>query len=274
MEFPDLRIVRREDVLLHEETDAGRQIRLIERMTADGVLRNPPVVGSLNDSSRYLLLDGANRVAALDYMNVPHLLVQVEDFDNPSLVLSHWNHVVRDEEAKTILEMIQAIPGVSVSSGPAGDWSCEQDRRYLCSIVFKEDRHIQVFGGNNVVERVRLLRWISSLYYHGVGRIDRVTHTELEVIQKHHKDFGALLAYRDFCKDEIREAAETGHRLPSGLTRFLMPRRVLCFNADLEMLKSGESLEEKQHGLEADIQRKVQEKKVRHYEEPTYIFDD
>ena len=88
-------------------------------------------------------------MAALDYMNVPHLLVQVEDFDNPNLVLSHWNHVVRDEEAKTILEMIRAIPGVSVSSGPAGDWSCEQDRRYLCSIVFKEDRHVQVFGGND-----------------------------------------------------------------------------------------------------------------------------
>lgn len=274
MKFPILRIVQREDVLLHEEMDEARRNRLIDRLTLDGVLKNPPIVARLNEPHRYLLLDGANRVSALDCLNAPHLLVQVENYDDPNLVLSHWNHVLRDLEAKTILGMIQSIPGIFLVQTRAPESSGKEDRHQLLSVVLDEGRTFQVFGGRDVIERVRFLQKISELYYHGEAWIDRVSHDELVVLKNHHPNFGALISYRDFAKDEIRTAAEKGCRLPSGLTRFLMPRRVLGFNFSVELLRSDLPLEDKQHRLEESIQKKVNEKQIRYYGEPTYIFDD
>ena len=63
--FPDLRIVPVSDLLLHEDVDLERVARLLDRLSADGILRNPPIVASLDGSDRYLLLDGANRVSAI-----------------------------------------------------------------------------------------------------------------------------------------------------------------------------------------------------------------
>jgi hypothetical protein len=274
MEFPELRIVRREAVLPHEKVDTARQIRLIDRLSRDGVLKNPPIVARLGSTRRHLLLDGANRVSALYYLNAPHLLVQVEEYDDPNLVLSHWNHVVRDLEAKTLVDMIQNIHGVYTLESQNREDPMEDDRMHLCTVVLGEQRVFHVFGGRDVFDRIHFLRKITELYYHGEARIDRVNHEELDVIRKHHSNFGALICYRDFTKDEVREAAEHGCRLPSGLTRFLLPRRVLGFNFSVEILRSNLSLEEKQHRLEEAIQKKVNEKLIRYYGEPTFVFDD
>ncbi len=45
--FPDLRIVAVSDLLLHERVDLERVTRLIDRLSADGILKNPPIVASL-----------------------------------------------------------------------------------------------------------------------------------------------------------------------------------------------------------------------------------
>jgi hypothetical protein len=140
--------------------------------------------------------------------------------------------------------------------------------------VFGEQGAFHVFGGRDIFERIHLLRKITALYYHGEARIDRVNHEELDVLRNHHSNFGALIRFRDFTKDEVREAAENGCRMPSGLTRFLLPRRVLGFNFSVELLRSELPLEEKQRRLEQAIQKKVTEKQIRFYGEPTFVFDD
>src|SRR3990170_5001472 len=98
--YPDLRIVPVADLLLHERVDLERVTRLIDRLSADGILKNPPIVASLPGSDRFLLLDGANRVSAMQNLDIPHLIVQVEPFENEKLEVRHWNHVVRDIEAR------------------------------------------------------------------------------------------------------------------------------------------------------------------------------
>ena len=107
--FPDLRIVPVADLLLHERVDLERVTRLIDRLSADGILKNPPIVGSLPGSERFLLLDGANRVSAIQNLDIPHLIVQVEPFENENLEIRHWNHVVRDIEARELLRKAREI---------------------------------------------------------------------------------------------------------------------------------------------------------------------
>ena len=51
----------------------------------------PPIVAELPEGDRFLLLDGANRVSAIENLDIPHILVQVERYSNPSLQFRHWN---------------------------------------------------------------------------------------------------------------------------------------------------------------------------------------
>ena len=270
--FPDLRIVPVADLLLHEKVDLERVTRLIDRLSADGILKNPPIVASLSGSQRFLLLDGANRVSAIQNLDIPHLIVQVESYDNPKLEVRHWNHVVRDIEAKELRRMAREIPGVSVRDGRPED-SVEEEG-FLASVATSEEEAIHLFDRGNLTARVEHLHLLVDVYYRGDARMDRVNHADVAALREHHPHFGALVSFPDFPKSEVRAVAEGGRLLPSGVTRILVPRRVLGFNLRLPLLKSNLPLEEKRRWLAEEMRHKVAEHKVRYYQEPTFIFDD
>jgi hypothetical protein len=271
--FPDLRIVPAEHLLLHEDVDLDRVARLIDRLSADGILKNPPIVASLPGSERYLLLDGANRVSAIQHLDIPHLLVQVEPFDKPELEVRHWNHVVRDIEARALIEKASTLSGVTVDRGRPEDPVMEE-AGFLATILTDGNEAIHLRGSDSLEERVGHLRSIVEVYYRGEARMDRINHSDVEALRAHHPHFGALVCFPDFSKEQIRAVAEGGRRLPSGLTRILVPRRVLGFNLQLPLLKSQLPIEEKKRWLAEEIQHKVAEHQVRYYQEPTFVFDD
>lgn len=270
--FPDLRIVPVADLLLHESVDLERVTRLIDRLSADGILKNPPIVASLPGSERFLLLDGANRVSAIQNLDIPHLIVQVEAFENPKLEVRHWNHVVRDIEARELLRKAREIPGVSVKEGHPED--SVEEKGFLASVITGDEAAIHLFDRGNLAARVEHLHALVDVYYHGEARMDRVNHADLAALRLHHPHFGALVSFPDFAKSEVRIVAEGGHLLPSGVTRILVPRRVLGFNLRLPLLKSNLPLEEKRRWLAEEMRHKVAEHKVRYYQEPTFVFDD
>ena len=68
-ELPELHIVGLDDVVLHEDPDMERVARLVDRFSADGILKNPPVVGR-RKGHRRIVLDGANRITALRKLGV------------------------------------------------------------------------------------------------------------------------------------------------------------------------------------------------------------
>jgi hypothetical protein len=271
--FPDLRIVPVADLLLHERVDLERVTRLIDRLSADGILKNPPVVASLKGSDRFLLLDGANRVSAVSNLDIPHLIVQVEPFENESLEIRHWNHVVRDIEARELLERAASLPGIISTRGAPDDGASALDG-FLASIITGEQEALHLFSAGSIDERVSNLHAMVDVYYRGDARMDRVNHADVGVLKQQHPHFGALVSYLDFPKRDVRAVAERGILLPSGLTRILVPRRVLGFNLRLPLLKSSLPLEEKRRWLLDEIHHKVAEHKVRYYHEPTFVFDD
>jgi hypothetical protein len=269
--YPDLRIVTVADLLLHERVDLERVTRLIDRLSADGILKNPPIVASLPGSDRFLLLDGANRVSAMQNLDIPHLIVQVEPFENEKLEVRHWNHVVRDIEARELLRKAREIPGLSVKEMRPED-SVEEG--FLASVTTAEDRSLHLFDRGSLASRVEHLHALVDVYYRGEARMDRVNHADVAALRQHHPHFGALVSFPDFAKSEVRAVAEGGHLLPSGVTRILVPRRVLGFNLRLPLLKSSLPLEEKSRWLAEEMRHKVSEHKVRYYQEPTFVFDD
>ena len=72
----------------------------------------------------------------------------------------------------------------------------------------------------------------------------------------------------------MRRIAESGERLPSGVTRFLPPRRVLGFDLPLSFLATDLPLSEKRRRFEAIVAERFESGRVRFYAEPTIVFDD
>ena len=70
-----LRFVALEKLLLHEEDDPYRVQRIVDSITRDGFLRNPPIVAEYQ--SKYIVLDGATRITALRAMGFRDAMVQV-----------------------------------------------------------------------------------------------------------------------------------------------------------------------------------------------------
>jgi hypothetical protein len=63
-------------------------------------------------------------------------------------------------------------------------------------------------------------------------------------------------------------------RVSYTVTRMLLPKRALRFNLQLEMLRAGLSVEEKESWLQQTILEKVADKSIRFYQEPTFFFDE
>ena len=270
--MPLLRVWPAERLLLHEEADAARVRRLADALRRDGVLRNPPIVTPL-EGGRAVVLDGANRVTALRALGVPHAVVQPVFYDDPAVRLSVWRHYVAEDGPGTLRAAVEAA-GLGPAA-PAGDEAGAEariaDGDGLAAIV-------DVRGGVLIRRTGRAaadadaLRRLAALYRDGrpVQRIDAGTLEELRAAYGP----GALVLFRRFEKSDILNLAVEGAHLPAGITRHVIPGRALRLNTPLAWLADGIDVAVKQAALDAQLQQRWQAHGVRHYAEPTFLFDE
>src|SRR5436190_8604578 len=113
--LPKLEILPLALMVLHENHDRQRTLPLVDKLRAQGILRDPPVVMPLADGTgRYMVLDGANRVTALAEMEFPHIVVQVVEHDDPNIRLETWNHVVWGMDPGELLAKIREVAGLKL----------------------------------------------------------------------------------------------------------------------------------------------------------------
>src|SRR5512137_1043269 len=112
IEIPRLQFVAAGDLVLHEQHDASRTNPLAERLRRDRMLKNPPVVAPINGDGRFVVLDGANRSTALKQMRIPHVVVQVVDYEDPELVLDTWYHLVGEIQPREFAAAVGGITGI------------------------------------------------------------------------------------------------------------------------------------------------------------------
>ncbi len=269
-ELPEMQIVSMDDVVLHEDPDTERVAQLIERFSTDGVLKNPPVVARADGADRLIVLDGANRITALQKMNISHVLVQIVDLHDSSLTIDSWHHAVEYLTSEMLLTGMEAIGGVTVGRGSHLD---QEDRSLLCRLIFADGEHLLLKGSSDLIESVRQLQSFTRTY-HRFAYFDRVSYTNIDHLRRNYRNFTALVSFRGYSKDDLRSITSHGMRVPSGITRVLLPKRALRFNLRLDTLRSGLKLEEKQVWLEETIRSRVAEKSIRFYREPTFMFDE
>jgi len=267
--LPDLRIVPTSALVLHEECDPTRVDRLTSRLLKDGVLRNPPLVATFHDV-RYVVLDGANRTSALQTLGVSAIPVQVVDYEDPSVRLEVWQHVLPDSIDLPARLRGQQLPMRVGTRGDAARWLTE--RAVACYFVAPT--------GVTAIPTAPSMRALAKVLaqvvgaYKTAGPIHRVMTADLEVLASQYGSIGAVVVFPTFSKREILELADAAAKLPAGVTRHVISGRALRINVPLDVLRSSGSVTDKDQWLRARIHEQIVNDRVRHYPEATFLFDE
>lgn len=274
-DFPSLAFLPVDCLLIHERHDDQRTQPLILRLRASGVLRNPPIVSPLNDgSNRYMVLDGANRIAALRQMGFPHALVQVVEPDDPGLGLQNWNHVVWEMNARRFLVGIRNVPGIQLR--PVQD-PLQPSLEGECGLALLQScrgrRYTACTQAQELETRVALLNALVNTYKER-ARLDRTDIREVAPLNVIYPMLSGLVIFPNFKMQDLFKLAGRGYLLPTGITRFTISPRALHLNYPLAELRSDRSLEEKNTMLQKWVQERLAHKGVRYYAESTCLFDE
>ncbi len=275
-DFPELHILPLPALILHEDHDQQRTIPLIDKLRAQGILRNPPVVMPLDDGSgRYMVLDGANRVTALQTLEFPHIVAQVVRPDDPGIRLGTWHHVVWGMDAARLEDRIRRVANIRLMQLEA-DEPVPDLRALDGAPVYIQLAHGVRFvatTSNDPLEQVAYLHGLVDTYKNRAF-LDRTSQTRLEAFRGIHNDLAALFIFPPFDVQMVLTMAGGGNVLPTGLTRFSISPRALHLNYPLHELSSAKPIEYKEAYLQRWIQERVKHKSVRFYAESTYLFDE
>lgn len=267
--LPDLRFFPASQVLLHEEEDPERVNRLVGRLREEGVLRNPPVAAELGDG-RVVVLDGANRVTAMQRMKAPFVPVQVVLYHDPAVVLERWHHLLQAVPEGLVEQLQQQVPLHPERPERAAKRLASGE---LLAYVRVGEAVWAVPRPGDLGEGARWLRHLVASYRGWVVH-DRVDSEDVELLSTRYGEVRALVAFARFAKSEILELARNAVKLPAGVTRHVVPGRALRVNLPLEVALAPGALEEKNAWLAAWVRHREQEGRVRYYPEPTVLFDE
>jgi L-serine kinase (ATP) / ParB family transcriptional regulator, heme-responsive regulator len=272
--LPSLRILPLESLILHEDHDNQRSQPLVQKLRAAGILRNPPIVMPLADeSNRYMVLDGANRVTSLQEMEFPHIVAQVVEASNPNVNLQTWNHVIWGMKTRTLVSRLHKIKEfelVKINSRKSLDAP-----KYLPVQIRLADGHFYYLKEtpSDLATHIGTLHKVVNTYKTSAS-LDRTSQTLIDTFRVIYPDLTGLIIFPSFKIKTILKLAAQQVVLPTGITRFTVSPRALHLNYPLHELSSGKPIEYKEAYLQEWIEDRVKHKGVRLYSEATFLFDE
>ncbi len=272
-DLPQLHILPIDALVLHEDHDLQRTQPLVDKLRAQGILRNPPVVTPLEDGTdRYLVLDGANRVTSIKTLEFPHIVAQVARPDDPNVRLLNWNHVVWGLKGEKFLQRIREIPDLHLKPLNLERPNSPGE----CAPVYIQMTTGKAFMACTSVDPARQVSFLHAIVnsYKDRASLDRTNLTDIRPLISIYPDLTALVIFPEMTVREVLEHASRGHILPAGITRFTISPRALHLNYPLHELSSGKQIQEKEAYLQKWIQERIKHKNVRYYAEETFLFDE
>jgi hypothetical protein len=264
-----------EQVAPHEHHQERRVADLITRLLADGRLVNPPVAAPLN--GQYIVLDGATRLTAFRRLGYPHIILQVVDVEQQPIQLGVWQHVVRGSHPEELLRVLDETPGLTLrptllsapeeppfQAGVLGQLITADHRRFTLETALpsvEQDEWLDAL--NRLVET-----------YGQWGPVERTLTTDAALLTAQYPDLAAQIRFPRFTLEQVLALAAHGRTVPAGITRFIIPGRILRLNAPLDRLAADEPLAAKQQWLADFIRDKIAGRQVRYYEEPVVLLDE
>lgn len=269
--MPDLRIVEVERLFAHEDHDAQRAEPLIERLRRETTIINPAIIAPLPDGD-FVILDGANRAFALRALGIPHMLTQVGSYQDGSVSLDVWRHVITDWTLSALLNHLQQITSLQIVAQP--NRHAEFDSRALAQITAETGECWSVLPTSTATEDNQPLRALVHTY-RSQATLQRTTLDDPDQIWHHHPSAIALITFRTCQPADIMRAALTKDYLPPGVSRHIVQGRAVRVNYPmLELRDAYTPVERKNEMLRKWTQEMIAARRVRFYAESTFQFDE
>jgi len=268
-----LRVVPMDKIFPHENVDHKRVNRLAKRLEQDGRLGNPPVVTEVGDG-RYMVLDGATRTTAMQQLHFPHAIVQVINSED-GLGLKTWYHAIQQIREDTLIEMLSGLPLVQLATIDAEEAPKAMfEYGGLCYLHTASDRAylVQSAAGAN---RLDALNQLTETYI-DAAHVDRTLNDNIISLKNEYEEMTAVVIFPEYTVEQvIQTTLQSGRYFPAGITRFLIPGRILRLNADLSILRSQQkTLHEKNRWLHEELLARQAKGGIRFYGEPVYLLDE
>lgn len=272
-----LELVPSELVIPHEEVDDKRVARLMTRLEEDGLLVNPPLTTFWN--GRYVVLDGATRSTAFKRLGYHYIIVQVVPPEDNRFELHTWYHVISSGQkvAKRpfaeLQEHLAHLPGLRLEPLPASEMSrFFSDPADLCYFL-DCDGAATAARASADHDRLAVMNELVASYTKW-GNVERTLLTDLPRLLVQFPQMTAVAIFPQFKPEYVFEVASQGGLVPAGLTRFVIPGRILRLNADLSRLKQEEPLPAKRAWFNQFLEEKLARSRLRYYEEPVILLDE
>lgn len=274
---PHLELVPTDCIRFHENPERKRTLRLVERMRDEATLRNPPIVAELG-SGQWMLLDGANRVSAFQELGWSHVPVQVIDYGDPDVQLKGWHHLLLEGKALDLHAAYAALPGMRVERLADGDLERSLELRELYAVLVDDATTAWgVYPGDGIV---RLVPWMEALAkvvaaYEGRSPLERIKLADYENLPDVFRTVEhQLVLFPALSKPELMGLVRDGVRIPTGISRHLIPGRALGLHLPLSFLTAMADERAKQRHFHEFVDGLEMAGRIRYYEESVFIMNE
>jgi L-serine kinase (ATP) / ParB family transcriptional regulator, heme-responsive regulator len=110
--------------------------------------------------------------------------------------------------------------------------------------------------------------------YKGRADIFRASNDIWEKQAPFYPEITALMIFPRLRPEDILFAAQNGYKIPSGITRHIIPFRALNINIPLQVLRADWTLERKREWLQQWLMERMAANAIRYYEESTFSFNE
>ncbi|SFC35186.1 ParB-like nuclease domain-containing protein [Bacillus sp. OV322] len=254
--FDSLEVVNLENVVLHEKTDDNRLRRIANEISQQQLLKNPPLAMKIT-KDKHLILDGAHRISALKELGYKRAIIQEPALNLfNTLKIEAWGHVVRSGK---LVGLVEASSEFSLK--------CNGGQK-IAQIEVLGEKVIDVYtlpSEHDLETKIEKMNKLNLLYASNtLGEIKRVAPGHAQEI----KTGEVYIKYEAFDYPDLMEIGKNNLILPAGITRVVMPGRLLNINIPLEILNQP-SFETSQ--LEYMVN--IWNQSIRYYEDPVFIVN-
>ncbi len=273
-ELPDLRMLPSASLVTHEECDPRRVERLSQRIQQEGLFKHPPIVAVIPGTERYVVLDGANRTTSVQRLGMPHMVAQLVRYEEPYVILDTWYHVVAGMPEADFEHALTRVTGLELEAASLDDArQALADRRAAAYIVCESGVRIACSNRLQPSPDTRLLNNIVSAY-RGHSDIFRASNDIWEKQKPYYPGITALVIFPRLRPADVVEAARTGEKVPTGITRHIISPRALHINIPLWVLAVEWPLAQKEEWLSSWLMERMSSDAIRYYSESTFTFNE
>ena len=145
---------------------------------------------------------------------------------------------------------------------------------YLLASDIYDDHNIIMKLSANFEEMIQQLDGITKIYFRNFQFDRSECDIKFSDLKKFTRRKGTLIEFPDFQKHHIVSIANSGYRLPAGISRHRIVNRVLHVKYEIKKLYSDRNILHKQNELKQLLTDKIDKNKVRQYQESVIVFDE